>query len=127
MRLNLTIMMAAIALIAAGCGSIFKDDSVMVNREQCWAEVYEDARFIQDRPWTRIQGPTELKNIDKLAGYDWNDKISSIRVGPDATIQVYEHAGFRGEVREYGPGRTVSDLNVDRLNDRVSSIKLRCR
>lgn len=128
MKQILMILAGAIALIAAGCGSLFdKDSDATVNRAQCWVEIYEDAQFIRDAPWTRIQGPTEMSNIDELAGRNWNDKISSIRVGPDAVVQVYEHAGFRGEVREYDYGRSIGSLDSDGLNDRISSLKIRCR
>lgn len=128
MKQSLTILASALALVAAGCGSLFNDDSsATVNREQCWVEVYEDAQFTRDTPWTRIQGPTEMSNLDQLAGQNWNDKISSIRVGPDAVLQVFEHAGFRGEVREYDYGRYIDNLDSDRLNDRISSLRIRCR
>lgn len=121
-------VLAAGAALMAGCGSIFdSDDAVVVNPEQCWVEIHEDANFIRDTAWTRIQGPTELDKITELAGYDWNDKISSLRVGPDAIVQVSEHAGFNGEVREYRYGRYVEDLTDDGMNDRISAIKIRCR
>lgn len=128
MKQGMTILAVAFAMIAAGCGSTFdRDSDVRVNQAQCWVEIYEDAQFIRETPWTRIQGPTEMSNIDNLAGQNWNDKISSIRVGPDAVVQVYEHAGFRGEVREYDYGRSIGNLDSDRLNDRISSLKIRCR
>lgn len=122
------VVLAVAAALMAGCGSIFdSDDAMVVNPEQCWVEIHEDANFIRDTAWTRIQGPTELDNLDEVAGFDWNDKISSLRVGPDAIVQVYEHAGFRGEVREYRYGRYVDDLDDDQMNDRVSALKVRCR
>ncbi|MBW3563328.1 MAG: hypothetical protein KY459_01210 [Acidobacteria bacterium] len=128
MKQILMVLASAIALIAAGCGSLFDDDSdATARQEQCWVEIYEDAQFVRETPWTRIQGPTEMSNVDNLAGRNWNDKISSIRVGPDAVVQVYEHAGFRGEVREYDYGRYIDNLDSDRLNDRISSLKIRCR
>ncbi len=127
MRAITVTLLGTLALVTAGCGTLFDDDDVVRQSEQCWVEVHEDADFVRDKPWTRIQGPSELENLDNLAGYDWNDRISSIRVGPDAIVQVYEHAKFRGEVREYGYGRYIDNLDDDGLNDHVSSIKIRCR
>lgn len=127
MRQWLTMMMFLVLVIATGCGTFFGDDDDDVISEECWVEIYEDANFIRDTPWTRIQGPSEFKNLDEVAGRNWNDKISSMRVGPDAIVQIYEHAGFRGEVREYEFDRFVDDLADDQMNDRVSAIKIRCR
>ncbi len=124
----LTLLFTAVAAVAlTGCGSIFNDDTVLENPEECWVEIHEDANFLRDTPWTRLQGPTEIDHLTDVAGYDWNDKISSLRVGPDAIVQLYEHADFRGDVREYRYGRYVDDLQDDDMNDKASAIKIRCR
>lgn len=121
------VLLAAIGgLVLAGCGSLFGGDDE-TRHPQCWAEIYQEERFDQVQPWTRLQGPVELEGLRDLIGHDWNDRISSIRVGPEATVEVYEHKNFGGEVREYGPGALVTDLDDDRMDDAISSIRIRCR
>lgn len=55
---------------------------------------------------------------------NWNDRVSSIRVGPGAGVRVCEHAGYGGRCEVY-------DSNVPRLtggqNDRISSFQVRRR
>ena len=60
----------------------------------------------------------------------WNDKISSIKVGSDAKIILYEHTNYRGAsitlqgTRSGGAG-DFPDLRKIGWNDRVSSFKVR--
>jgi predicted small secreted protein len=119
-------MMTAIVLasvLLAGCTT---SDPVMRDVDRCWVEIYEGEHFASQRSWTRIQGPSELRNLRELAGRDWNDAISSIRVGPGATVEVFEHADFRGQSEIFSPGRQVSTLRDFGLNNEISSIRTRC-
>ena len=74
---------------------------------------YEDVNF---------RGASFCANMGQssaFVGNRWNDRISSIRVGPGVTVQVCEHANFAGDCRRY-------DHNANRLaaNDSISSYRV---
>jgi len=55
--------------------------------------------------------------------YDgWNDIISSIQVGPGASVDVCEHVGFGGRCRSFHSSRPFVG---DRWNDIISSFAVR--
>lgn len=79
---------------------------------------YEHYNFEGDRFCARIgQGDRSLPG-------NWNDRISSIRVGAGASARVCEDYGYSGRCEVY-------DSNVPRLtgarNDRISSFEIRPR
>jgi hypothetical protein len=61
-------------------------------------------------------------DVSNLVDYDFNDKISSIRIIGNYSVTVYEHIKYEGWSKTY-------DENVryvgDRVNDRISSIIIR--
>ncbi|MDA2118510.1 beta/gamma crystallin domain-containing protein [Bacillus cereus] len=59
-------------------------------------------------------------------GSEWNDKISSISVGPHSLILLYEHRDFQGRVKYFENfGNTPILINIHKgwSNDQVSSIQ----
>jgi hypothetical protein len=94
--------------------------------DRCWAEIYQEEHFASQQSWTRIQGPSELRNLRDLAGRNWNDAISSIRVGPGATVEVFEHDDFRGRSEILPPGSQNATLRNVNLRNEISSMRIRC-
>ncbi|MDX1584312.1 MAG: hypothetical protein R3338_12010 [Thermoanaerobaculia bacterium] len=129
MKKGLTGIVLMIALIsAAACGSIFDDDDDRPDlmRDRCWVEIFEEAGLDRDGAWTRLEGPCEFSNLSDVAGRDWNDSISSLELGPGAVVLIFEHADFEGEIREL-ESAFVENLEDEGMNDRVSSLRIRCR
>lgn len=56
-------------------------------------------------------------------GAGWNDKASSVRVGPGCTLTLYQHSNFSGDQRTV-TGDTASLGNL--WNDQTSSASCQC-
>jgi hypothetical protein len=55
----------------------------------------------------------------------WNDKISSIKIGSNAILTVFEHINYGGaSFTEVGPS-SISSLVTSGWDDRISSLKIR--
>ncbi|EFG08892.1 Hypothetical protein SCLAV_3820 [Streptomyces clavuligerus] len=57
--------------------------------------------------------------IDDLP-WGWNDRISSIRIGPECHLLTYEHSGGKGRFLQLSAGASYPVLGF--FNDRVSSV-----
>jgi len=69
------------------------------------------------------------RNIDRLDTYDFNDRISSIRILKSKMTPVvtfYEHATYKGEFKEiYNPENLITKMMLFPVdNDAISSIKI---
>ena len=64
-----------------------------------------------------------------LTPYNWNDKISSIKVGTEACVTTWFDANYKGQRNFWeGNGSTVSnypDLGPSGIGDRITSYKVR--
>lgn len=83
------------------------------------ATFYEHTNY-GGRSWTLKEGD-----------YPWvpnqgipNDSISSIKVGPDTRIYIYEHGTYGGRVQDFVGPYNVPELLSYRFNDIISSIKI---
>jgi hypothetical protein len=91
-----------------------------------YVEVYENKQFTGAR---QFFGPgTYRANRGELSwAGNWNDRISSVIVGPHARVILGEnepeHAGGIGMRREYGPNSKAS-FEHDAFNDRCSYIEV---
>lgn len=87
----------------------------------CYVEIWSDKNF--EGEYLRIDGPVEFRALH-LAGLDWGDSISSLRVGPSAFALVYADEDFKGAMLSFGPGQEVADLDEMEFDNQVDSIRL---
>lgn len=69
---------------------------------------------------------TNPKEIPRLSGYDWNDKISCIVIGIMTKVTVYEHKEYKGKSSTYktsGERKTIYGSG-NWWNNKISSIKI---
>lgn len=87
----------------------------------CCIEVWQD-KYFEGRHRV-IEGPVELhtlkSNID-----DWNDRISSLRVGPTAFVLAFRGRDFQGRMVTFGPNEEVPDLEQYKFDDKIDSVLL---
>ena len=70
------------------------------------------------------EGRTNYPDLRNIAG-NWNDRISSIKVGSKAVVTVFEHINYGGaSFTEVGPS-DIPSLVTSGWNDRISSLKTR--
>lgn len=97
-------------------------------RNGCWARVYSRENFSGDA--LTLVGPTSLPDMDQagLFGLNWDDRVSSIELGPKATMTVYDNENFRDIVGQFKPGQRVPDIDTRTgFFDEFSSVKVDCQ
>lgn len=77
---------------------------------------YKDANF--RGAYFCVEAGDELENMPSSS----NDEVSSIRLFGGAEVIVYEDRRFRGDSRTFS--RSVTNLERERLNDKISSVQI---
>ncbi|KAF3981730.1 MAG: hypothetical protein HFP81_06965 [Methylococcales symbiont of Hymedesmia sp. n. MRB-2018] len=67
--------------------------AVSAKNVYCWVDFYADAPFKGKQ--FRVTGPDKLKNLLNINGENWDKRIESIKVGPKATLTVFENKNFK--------------------------------
>jgi hypothetical protein len=75
----------------------------------CYVELWVDKNF--EGRCLRIDGPTHCPTL-RSGAVDWNDSISSLRVGPGAFVEAFPDERFEGRMVRFGPNQEVPDLSV---------------
>ena len=92
-------------------------------------QIFEDENY-QDSSDV-ISGPGRWSNMRGLPGAnkaDWGDQIDSLKVGPGATVTVWEDENFSDNSQTYGPGTEKTNLrgNPD-MGDQIDSMEIKCQ
>ena len=118
--------------------------------KDCWADFFEDSQY--EGRHLRLQGPASLASLKTVNGQSWDLSIDSIKVGPKASVTVYEHPNFKLTLTEmakfpelmkalnvteqdikedseliFGPGKNVHSLADYNFHDKVRSLKVECK
>ncbi|MEQ1558038.1 MAG: beta/gamma crystallin domain-containing protein [Methyloglobulus sp.] len=117
--------------------------------KECWADFFEHADYAGKHLF--IEGSTQLENLNKVNGDDWNQRIHSIKVGPKAKVTVYQNPKFaltltemvkkpdlmnawgitEQDIKEdseliFNENATVHDLGDFNFHKKVRSLKVEC-
>ena len=89
----------------------------------CFVHLFEDEDFDESDDHFILTEPGEYPSIENLPGAPagWDDEAESIKVGPGATVTIYEDEDFRGRSMELQPGTEIADLE-----DEAESLKMTC-
>jgi hypothetical protein len=60
--------------------------------EGCWAEFFEVSQY-QGKHF-RVEGPAQLARLNNINGENWDSRIDSLKVGPNAKVTVYKNSNF---------------------------------
>jgi hypothetical protein len=93
----------------------------MTEKGGCYIDVWVKANFEGES--VRIQGPAEYPSLIFAQG-DWGDRISSLRVGPNAFVIAYRDPNFGDRQVTFGPDDEVADLGDLKFDDDIDSIRL---
>lgn len=77
-------------------------ESAMAFTRGCWVDLYEYSNYVGKV--ARIEGPASLASMKKIDGKNWDSRVDSLVVGPNAKVMLYEHPGFKmtlGEMANY--------------------------
>jgi hypothetical protein len=95
----------------------------------CWVEIFEDDDFSKNDNSDKIYGPGEWWSLCGINGAklrSWMNQIDSLKVGPGAKVILYPKTHFKGEPKEFGPGRIIRDLDEYDIGDDAESMKIIC-
>lgn len=91
----------------------------------CSVEIWEDENF-QDNTDV-IVGPLESTSMKDLPGADkrdWSDEIDSLRVGPKATVTVWQDPEYREAYQQHGKAESSRQARF-RRRDQLTENHLR--
>jgi hypothetical protein len=60
--------------------------------KECWADFFEESQYKGQH--LLLEGPTQLENLSKVNGENWERRIHSIKIGPKAKVTVYQNPKF---------------------------------
>lgn len=88
-----TLASALLLSVSAVTSSQAKEDG-------CWAEFFQDSQYAGDH--RRFDGPIKLDNLRDIQGENWETRIDSLKVGPNAKVTVFENPNFKLTIKEMG-------------------------
>lgn len=117
--------------------------------KDCWVDFFEGTHYTGKH--FRLNGPSELANLNDVNGEHWDSRISSIKTGPKATVTVFDSANFKlstttmanspslmsawgiteKDIKEefeliFQANATIHDLSDFHFQDKVKSLKITC-
>ena len=117
--------------------------------ENCWAEFFQHSDYAGSH--FRLAGPIQLENLLNINGENWASRIDSLKVGPKATLVVFENINFKLTLKEiekypdlmrslgvteqdvkedaeliFGANATIHDLSDFNFHHKIRSLKIDC-
>lgn len=91
----------------------------------CWARIYDRENYTGDM--LTLVGPVQLADMSGPYGLDWDDRVNSIQVGPQATVTVFDDPLWQERVAQFKPNQKQADLS-ERLGffDEFGSVSVTC-
>ncbi|WP_150048493.1 beta/gamma crystallin domain-containing protein [Methylomonas rhizoryzae] len=64
----------------------------------CWADFFSESQYGGDS--FRLKGTQSLNNLRNVQGKDWDSRISSLKIGPNARVVLFENLNFKLTLKE---------------------------
>ena len=64
----------------------------------CWADFFEGTRYTGKH--FLLEGPAQLENLSNVNGENWDLRIDSMKIGPNAKVTVFENPNFKMTLKE---------------------------
>jgi hypothetical protein len=94
-------------------------------RSGCWATLYTEKGFNGDS--LTLVGPVELKDMVGPYGLDWDEKLKSIKTGPNTKVTVFDNESFQDRSAQLQPGSSVQEIDKQLgLFEEVQSMSVSC-
>jgi hypothetical protein len=98
-----------------------QEDSLRGRSKGCYIELWSDKNY--EGEYLCIAGPAQYDTLRSNV-MDWGDDVSSLCVGPNAFVEVFQDADLNGTMVCFGPNQEVADLGEFKFNDEIDSIKV---
>ena len=74
-----------------------------------------------------LTGPVNLPRMTGPFGYDWEDKVRSVKTGPNANLTIYDNRDYRDSDKFIKANSNVPDLSEKMgFFDNFRSMMLSC-
>lgn len=121
-------MMTTMFVLAAGPAQAEIDGShPALCGHGCWVWIWWGNEF--EGKNDVLCGPFKRTNMIKLPNanhLDWSEEINSMKMGPNATLRVWEDEAFEGYSRFYEAGTVKEKFNEWDDVEQVNSMELIC-
>ena len=87
----------------------------------CYIDVYDN--YDHTGKVERFWGPAIYTTL-KQDKRDWNNRISSVTVGPGAHVKLAAKGSLEGQAIWLGPGKSVADLRTLNFDEKAQSIEI---
>lgn len=99
--------------------------STDLEHKGCWVKFYDKKDFEGDS--LMLAGPINLPRMTGPFGYDWEDKVRSVKTGPKANLTIYDNRDYRDADKFINAGSSVPDLSEKMgFFDNFRSMMLSC-
>lgn len=91
----------------------------------CWVKFFDKKNFQGDSLF--LSGPVTLPRLIGPFGYDWENKVRSVKVGPKANLTIFDNHNYRDEDKFLDAGADVANLSKEMgFFDNFRSMVLNC-
>lgn len=75
----------------------------------CWVKLYDKKNFNGDS--FLLVGPIDLPVMTGPFGFNWEDKVRSLELGPKANLTIFDNRNFRDEDKFVDVGTKIPDMS----------------
>lgn len=83
--------------------------STDLERKGCWVKFYDKKNYEGDS--LMLTGPINLPRLIGPFGYDWENKVRSIKTGPKANLTIYDNRDYRDQNKFIDAGSNIPDMS----------------
>ena len=96
-----------------------------LERKGCWVTFYEKKNYEGDS--LMLTGPASIARMTGPFGFDWENKVRSLKVGPRANLTVYDNRDFQDQDKFIDAKTNVPDMSKQMgFFDDFRSLMLSC-
>ena len=75
----------------------------------CWVKLYDKKDFNGDS--FLLVGPVELPVMTGPFGFNWENKVRSLEVGPNANLTIFDNRNFRDQDKFVDAGEKIPNMS----------------
>ncbi len=83
--------------------------SDMSTNSGCWVKLYDRKDYEGDS--FLLVGPVELPVMTGPFGFNWENKVRSLEVGPNANLTIYDNRNFRDQDKFVDAGKKIPNMS----------------
>ncbi len=83
--------------------------SVEAEKKGCWVKLYDKKNYEGDS--LMLTGPISLGRMVGPFGFDWENKVRSLKTGPKTNVTIFDNRDFRDQNKFIATGKSVPDMS----------------